>query len=273
MSIDISNIIEIHLTVLKRIKNRIKWFLLKKIGKKGVLAHIYRDFKLYLEFTDDSIEIYYLGIYEPEETRMIKSMVKEGMAVLDIGANIGYFSMVMANLVSPQGKVYSFEPNPQMFERLQKNLEINPNLSEQIEIHQLAIGEKEGKANFFCPPVGFEGLGGLQNTNRISINNVINVDVITLDKFIEDNNIQRLDFIKLDVEGGEFDVLRGAKNTLNKYHPTILFEAEEENTAAYGYRVFQLLSYLENLGYIVKKAGNVNFVAIPTDNGSVEKFP
>lgn len=266
MSLDASNIIKIHITMLKRVKNRVKWFLLRKIGKKGVIADVYRDFKLYLEFTDDSIEIYYLGIYEPEETQMIKNIVKEGMTVLDIGANIGYFSILMANLVGPNGKVYSFEPNPKMFQRLQKNLEINTNLSVQIKINQVAIGEKEGKANFFCPPHGFEGLGGLQDTNRISIDNVINVDVITLDKFMKDNNVQKLDFIKLDVEGGEFGVLKGAEDTLNKYHPIILFEGEEENTAAYNYRVFQLLNYLENLGYIVKKAGSVNFIAIPTDD-------
>jgi FkbM family methyltransferase len=265
MSLDISNIIKIHIVVLKRIKNRTKWFLLRKMGQKGVIANVYRDFKLYLEFTDDPIEIYYLGIYEPEETRMIKSIVKEGMTVIDIGANIGYFSMLMANLVGPRGKVYSFEPNPKMFRRLQKNIEINTNLSGQITINQVAIGEKEGKANFFCPPPGSEGLGGLKDTKRISIDNVINVDVITLDKFIDDKNVQKLDFIKLDVEGGEFDVLKGAKGILNKYHPTILFEGEEENTTAYNYRVFQLLSYLENLGYIVKKAGNVNFIAIPSD--------
>ncbi len=91
----------------------------------------------------------------------------------------------MANLVDPQGKVYSFEPK--CFEDCKKdckNIEINTNLSGQIK----TIGEKEGKARFFCPPPGSEGMAGLKDTKRSFIDNVINVDVISLDKFIDDKN-------------------------------------------------------------------------------------
>lgn len=186
MNLDIiSDIVKIHITVLKSIITRSKWFLLKNLGKRGIVSNAYRDFKLYLKFTDDSIGVYNLGIYEEEETSMIKSIVKEQMNVLDIGANIGYFSLVMASLVGRNGHVFSFEPNPKMFLRLEKNLEINPDLSHIIEINKVALGKKEGKAEFFSPPSGFEGLGGLKNTERISINEVIEVDVLTLDTFIK----------------------------------------------------------------------------------------
>jgi len=249
--------------ILKALKNRLKLFLLKIIGKKGVEYGIYQDFRLFLEFTDDSIYVY-LGIYEGEETAIIKDIVKPEMIVLDMGAHIGFFTLLMANLVGKDGYVYSFEPNPNVFSRLKKNLEINPDLSGWIEIKKLALGSKETKSNFFCPSTGFEGFGGLKNTKRAPINEIIKVDVVTLDKFIKENNIKKLDFIKMDVEGGEFDIFRGAEYTLNKLRPTILFEAEELNSASYGYRVFELLNYLEMNGYIVKQAGGGhNYIAVP----------
>lgn len=255
--------IRLNINRLNNAKNRIIWFLFKKLGKKGIISNNYQGYKLFLEFVDDSFEIYYHGLYEEEETSIIKKIVKEQMNVLDIGANIGYFSLMMANLIGPKGKVYAFEPNPKMFLRLKKNLEINPSYSDQIEINQLALGNMEGIAKLFCPPPGLEGLGGLRNTKRIPIDKTINVNVITLDKYVKEHNIKKIDFIKLDVEGGEYDVIKGAEDTLTKNHPIILFEAEEKNIAPYDYHVFEVIDYLKNNGYVVEKIGNgPNFLAI-----------
>jgi hypothetical protein len=93
---------------------------------------------------------------------------------------------------------------------------------------------------------------------------VTRVPVRTLDAFIEGEGITNVDFIKMDIEGGELDALRGAERTLSTLRPRLLFEAYELNTAPYGYRVFEILDHLERRGYVVERAGmGPNFLATP----------
>ncbi len=113
---------------------------------------------------------------------------------------------------------------------------------------------------------GREGVGGLKDIQRAPLGKVIKVAVQTLDRFLAEQSIARVDFIKMDVEGGELGVLRGAARMLKELRPTILFEAYEDNTAHYNYRVFDILSYLEQREYQVKQAGmSYNFIAIPRE--------
>jgi hypothetical protein len=95
----------------------------------------------------------------------------------------------------------------------------------------------------------------------------IQVPVATLDEVVERHRIRSLDFVKMDVEGGELDVLRGAAHVLTAMKPVLLFEAFELNAAPYGYRVYEILSYLEQRGYTVRQAGmSTNFIAVPRAN-------
>ena len=221
-------------------------------------------FKLLIKKTDFSSLFFYSDDYEAEETKLISEIVKSGMTVLDIGGNIGYFTLLMANLVGKEGKIHTFEPNPPMYSRLEKNIKINPELDDgRITLHKIALSSKEGETIFYCPIEGHEGVGGLKNTKRASIEKEIKVNIETLDKFVLDNKINKIDFIKMDIEGGELDVLKGAEDTLKKIRPIILFEANEMNTAPYGYRVMDILYYFEERDYIIKKTGDDNFIAMP----------
>lgn len=222
-------------------------------------------YQLNLGFSDVSALEIYLGYYEPKETRLISDLVKPQMITLDIGANIGYFTMLMAHLVGSQGRVHAFEPNPDVLRKLEGNIALNSALRDgRITVHGVALGMEEGEAEFFCPNPGYEGAGGLKRTLRAPVAKVIRVPVQTIDGFISARGIQKVDFIKMDIEGGELDVLRGGDRLLAELRPTILFEAFELNTAPYGYRVFEILSFLEQRGYLVKQAGmSFNFLAMP----------
>jgi FkbM family methyltransferase len=251
---------------LKRIIHKFKWILFQKLGTKSTIIKTDLGFKFKVDFNNVSAYFFYFEKYELEEIDLIKKYLKPGMTVLDIGANIGYLTLLMSNLVGPEGHVYSFEPNPTIYSRLGDNIGINPDLDDgRITTEKIALGASEDKMEFYCPINGHEGVGGLQDTKRAPLDKVIEVKVNTLDNFVLEHNIDRIDFIKMDVEGGEFDVIRGAKNTLKKMNPIILFEATELNTAPYGYKVKDFLQYLENEGFTVKPSDSENFIAIPRE--------
>lgn len=243
---------------------RARWTLLKRLFQKSIVADVHQ-FKLSLDFTDICARPMYFGQYEHEEAALIEKHVKPGMTVLDIGANIGYFTLMLARLVGPRGVVHAFEPNPRIAARLERNVKLNPELDDgRIRIHNLALGKQAGSAQFFCPTMGREGAGGLKDTRRTQVENVIDVKVGTLDEFAAQQKIAQLGFIKIDVEGGEFDAFRGGEKTIAALKPVILFEAFEDNCAPYGHRVFDVLSYLEQRGFTTTQAGmSYNFLAVP----------
>lgn len=148
------------------------------------------------------------GPYEQENTKL-----KSGDVVLDCGSNIGLF----ANVAVQKGcKVYAFEPMPDAIAYLEEIKEI---YGEQIEICPYALADKTGKATFHVQNFDLLGASMLENNNIIDKD--YEVDVTTIDAFVESRNIERVDYIKADIEGSERDMLKGAENTIRKFHPKI----------------------------------------------------
>jgi FkbM family methyltransferase len=244
---------------------RLKWKAYRWLRRPSIIFNHPLGYRLLLEFSDVAAPALYDGWYEEAEAEKIVELVQPGMTVLDIGAHIGYFTLLMAVRVGPLGKVYAFEPNPAVYRKLTANLALNARCSDgRVLVHNVALSAQNGEAEFFCPIDGYEGVGGLKDTKRAPLGSVTRVPIRTLDTVIEREGIRKLDFIKMDIEGGELDALRGAERTLAAMRPTILFEACDLNTEPYGYRVFHLLDYLERRGYEVKQAGlSQNFLATP----------
>ena len=202
---------------ISNIVKRLKWMFISKLGFKKVLITNKLGFKLLINLTNLSAPFFYFDKYEKEETDLMTSLIKPGMTVFDIGANIGYFTLLMASLVGNNGQVHVFESNPDVLIELIKNIDINPELSDgRIKIKQEALGDVKGQKTFYCPIEGHHGVGGLKNTKRAPLKRTITVKVNTLDNYIKMNNIKKIDFIKMDIEGGELDVFKGAEYTLNK---------------------------------------------------------
>jgi len=196
---------------------------------------------------------------------VILSRVHDGTVALDVGANLGYFTLLMASLVGPRGRVFAFEPNPRMQRLLADDAALNPELNDgRLKLVSHAVGETAGRMQFFCPVVGHEGVGGLKDTQRAPLDSVVDVEVITLDQFAAQEKFERLDFIKLDIEGGELGFFKGARNVLTTLRPVILYEATDKNTAHYGYKPADLHAHLRGLGYDISPAGSdENFLAVP----------
>lgn len=188
--------------------------------------------------------------YEPETQQALRERLGPGKTALDIGANSGYFSVLMADAVGPSGHVYSFEPVPVSYALLEKNIRVN-HLT-QIEAVPLALSDRAGSAELHLHPTndGGHSLGTLEEVGE-----TITVKTVTLDHFLESRKIGKIAVVKIDVEGAEPLVFAGAKRLLSgEDAPDILCEVSDLNQSqtggseralreslyAHGYRSFSL---------------------------------
>lgn len=158
----------------------------------------------------------WLGTYELDKQHVMEKYVKPGMAIYDIGANTGFYTLFFAQLAGPKGHVISFEPFPQNAACLINHAALN--CLTNVQVVQAAVGNEDGLAGFST------GHGSYQNALVASDSTMLVVPVITLDRFIAHEGKPIPQLIKIDVEGAEADVLLGAKHLLEEHRP-VLFVA------------------------------------------------
>ncbi len=149
------------------------------------------------------------GTTDPSIENLMKNKIKPGMNVIDIGANIGLMTHMASKLVGSTGHVYSFEPDPELFQILNENIKLNQ--LENVTAFQIAVSNTCGKAVF---SQNYEADGDGRLESKSMLKNTIRVDVITLDDFCEKNTFD-IDFIKMDVQGSEPKVFEGMKHLIS----------------------------------------------------------
>jgi FkbM family methyltransferase len=154
------------------------------------------------------------GIWEKLETDVIKTEVKKGNTFVDIGANIGYYTLIAAQKVGKLGKVFAFEPEPYNFSLLQDNVAINR--YENVELIRAAVANVSGKLRLFLSQ---ENPGDHRSYDSSDGREFIDVEAVSLDDYFAGFE-GRIDFIKMDVEGAELGVLKGMPLLLRK-HPQL----------------------------------------------------
>lgn len=158
----------------------------------------------------DSLHLSINGLFEPFQNEIVKKYIKKGDIVLDLGANIGYYSLLLAKLVGEDGKVYSFEPEPSNFALLKKNIKIN-NYKNIIPINK-AVSNKDGKIKLYLNEKDF----GMHSTSDFyKDSKSIEVESISLDSFFKDKD-KKVDFIKIDIEGAEGKAIKGMQGILKE---------------------------------------------------------
>lgn len=160
---------------------------------------------------------YYEAEYEPETFAFFRENVKKGDIVLDIGGHIGLFTVVTARLVGSEGKVYSFEPTPFTRGVLKEVVELN-GVSEVVEVRSEAVSSKKGETVFFDTGDTISNANSLVKTERSKTE--IPVTLISIDEFVQQKGINP-NCLKIDVEGVELDVLRGARETFLEHRPAV----------------------------------------------------
>lgn len=196
--------------------------------------------------------IFLFGSFEPTTVRAYSQLVRPGGVVLDIGANIGAHTLHLARLVGDTGQVYAFEPTQFAFDKLLANIALNPELRARITPRQYLLTDTDvahTEQNIFSSWPLVDASSELHAKHLGCLKSTQGAESGSLDGFIAKNGIQKVDFIKMDVDGNEVGVLGGAEQFLRQHHPPILMELCPYALNEAGTTLRALLDILRQAGY------------------------
>jgi FkbM family methyltransferase len=257
------------------LKNYLYFTIYNKIKPKGLVLINVHGNNMYINPDDRGIAPALLmdGVMEQYETELFKNMAKEGMVVVDIGANIGYYSLIAAKLVGMSGIVYAFEPEPTSYELLCKNIELNSYLN--IVSIQKSVSNKQGKADFWVDNAG-AAISSFAKDNVIAFSKSpvsglsekpvpIKIETISLDEFFK-NLSNKIDLIKIDTQGAEGLILEGADKILTCNHNIkIIMEFWPDGLKKLGSDPLKLLYKLQKYGFTIKLINETKQVLEPIE--------
>jgi FkbM family methyltransferase len=190
---------------------------------------------------------FWLGTYEPEMQSALGELIKPGMTVYDVGANVGYVTLMLGRLVGMKGKVFAFEALPDNVERLHRNVELNDYI-DRVTIFPGAVGTSAGEVKFLVHSSGGMGkAAGSAGRDEQYLREII-VPGISLDEFVYTQGNPHPQAVKMDIEGGEVMALPGMRRLLVEAHPLMLMELHGPESArsawdaltATGYRLCEM---------------------------------
>lgn len=167
---------------------------------------------------NDGLALSVFKIYEPNQTKIVKKYVHEGDVVIDVGAHVGYYTLLMAQLVGKNGKVYSFEPDPVNFELLKKSVEING--FENVVLIQKAVSDTTEKIKLFLGD-NDSAINRIYDAKLGDAKKSIDVESVTIDEYFKEND-KLFNFIKIDSEGSEAKIINGMEKFLTKNRKLIM---------------------------------------------------
>lgn len=191
------------------------------------------------------LETLNFGAYEPEESALMNRLAEGARCILDIGANIGYHALRLAQR-EVTATVHAFEPLPQSFEYLCRNTALNA-LGERVRTYAHGLSDANGSFEFFLSPTHGTNASLRNVAGREDARRIVGL-TLTLDSWSA-NTGARPDFIKCDVEGAELLVFRGARATLEQHQPRVFTELLRKWSAPFGYHPNDVLAFFAELGY------------------------
>ena len=199
---------------------------IRKVKRRGLLWNL--DLTEGIDFS-----IFIFGLFEKETSQAIRRLITNNSVVIDIGANIGAHTLPMAELVGEKGKVYAIEPTNYAYSKLKNNLLINGNLSKRVQADQIILVSNSGEGRvrdlYSSWPLSVKPKDSKRHpVHQGVLRTISGAEEMTLDDYVSMNNLTSLDLIKLDVDGNELEVLRGAKYVLKNIKPTLIMEFAPE---------------------------------------------
>lgn len=198
----------------------------------------------------------YHGEYEPEITQLLLEQLSGIGTFIDIGANIGWFSLHVAHN-HPGMNIHAFEPGSFAHSNISKNISRN-RFNQKIKLNQLVMSDRCGSEIFSTQQLGHPLNHIIRSNNGSSLKGE-EIDATTLDRYITRNEIKSVEFIKCDVEGAEILVLKGAEKLLKRDQPKLLLEVNPLWTSRFDYQPEQLWVLLQSFGYhyhVIKNDGS-----------------
>jgi FkbM family methyltransferase len=227
-----------------------------------------KKFKLKVE-VDEWIQqhLYFFGVYDEAGINFLKKTLKPDYVFIDIGANIGIYSLSASDMLdlSKGGMVHAFEPVSYVYKKLIENIELNK--IENVVPNKLAVYKENKTIELF-----------LSNQENLGMSSVFHhdtesgltemVEAVTIDSYIDKSDITRVDLIKIDIEGAELYALKGMLNTLKKYKPVLLLEISENVLKGNSISGTDVINFLDELGYspyTIEKSGEIKPFNVESD--------
>lgn len=249
------------------------------VKRKGLIWNL--DLSEGIDFS-----IYIFGQFEVRSFHVMRSLVKRGDVVFDIGANIGAHALPLANIVGDTGRIHTFEPTAYAHSKLVQNIESNPHLIDRIKVNQVMLVSdpfhKLQDQLYSSWPLEANKQQHTKHCGRL--HSTKGATARTLDDYVEEEQILKVSLIKLDVDGYELDVLRGARKVLRELRPVILMELSPYTHTERGQDIGDLLQLLttekysirtqlmrktlplssSQLNKVIPDGGSLNVIAIPS---------
>jgi FkbM family methyltransferase len=227
---------------------------------------------------DLSLCLFVGGTYEPNEFMFLSQILRPGMVFIDVGANEGLYTLFAARRIGPTGQVLALEPSGRELARLRQNVSLNRLAN--ITIVPVAAGESEGRARLRIAGFGHEGQNTLgEFAYSVDGAGFEEVDVARLDHLVAEQALDRVDVLKIDTEGAELRVLRGASALLRKHRPLVVLELIDAALRHQGASRADVIKLLQEHGYCFWVFGSsgkpepassveldgVNIIAVPRE--------
>ncbi len=236
---------------LKRLVYRLPWlaaWLRQRVNRSAgqgpqwveITAGGLRGLSLYLDLSQE--KDYWLGTYEPDLQTAIQELVHPGQVAYDVGANVGYVTLLLARRVGPSGKVVAFEPFPENVGRLKQNLSANANLA-PMEVVAAAVVDTTGTVTFLVGPSDDTGHVAEPSEGAMRPGKTLTVEGIALDGLVFEQGYPQPQVIKLDIEGGEVTALRGMRRLLTEVRPLLLLETHSQACAEGVWEILTQVGY------------------------------
>jgi FkbM family methyltransferase len=195
-----------------------------------------------------SSELLMFKTHEPLTTKLLSKELKKDMVCLDVGGNIGYYTLFESNIVGENGKVIAIEPSPPNFQHLKKNLEIQN--TENVDAYNFAAGDKDGEINFLIYEESNGSFTIPDGETTDLPGELIKVQAKRLDTFLNELKQEHVDFVRMDVEGYESHIIEGMTNTIKKSKPMFQIEVHASIMGKEGTKKF--LKTFQDFGYEAK---------------------
>jgi len=231
--------------IWRRIWWRVRWLL----TRRPWLIAWHEGLRIALPKGGPAALVYYQGFSEPDTADLLRALLQPGMVLADVGAHFGEYTLLGARRVGDTGEVHAFEPDPRVHDALVENVRLNR--LERVVIRPWAVSDAEGEVELRLAAEPALSALAVASSPLSPGQRVHRVRAVTLDGYVA---ARRLDVVKIDVEGAEMRVLRGAQRLLQRAPaeaPVLIFECAAHNYARFGYSPADVFRLLRRSGYLV----------------------
>ncbi|NUN70740.1 MAG: FkbM family methyltransferase [Bacteroidetes bacterium] len=235
-------------SMTRRIINKGKSFFVSWWGERDYVHRSRFGISLVLNLQKDVDRYFFLDKFEDETLRVYRAIINPGDTVVDIGANIGIYSILGSRRVSPDGTIIAFEPSDWANERLHRNIRLNA--CQNIRVFKNAVSDVDGILSFHITED--DAYNSIGSAPMVPVRKIVEVEAVTLDAFLPSIGIHHVHVLKIDTEGADYLVLKGAVQLLRSDKaPVIFMEYNRNITEGYGFRLDDMYTLLTSLEYSI----------------------